>query len=205
MLHYFQKPPLKVYVAVSGGVDSMTILHHLKNGGRDVTALIFNHGLEFENSMINMVKEFCKKQDIPTKIGKISDSEGKGSEKFWREQRYKFLDQFTDAPVITCHHLNDAIEWWVLSSLRGEGKLIPYQRGNYIRPFIITTRKELMEMAIRQHTPWIDDPTNFDPRYCQRNYIRHTLLPHVLAINPGMESTIRKKYLKLREADRKVS
>jgi tRNA(Ile)-lysidine synthase TilS/MesJ len=48
--------------------------------------------------------------------------------------------------------------------------------------------------CVRKGVPTIDDPSNDDTKY-RRNYIRHTIMPHVLAINPGIKKTIKKKVL----------
>jgi tRNA(Ile)-lysidine synthase len=109
--------------------------------------------------------------------------------------RYDFFKKKNvNSPVIVAHHLDDAVETWVWSSLHGQSKLIPYRHGNVIRPFLATPKKELVKWAENHFVPWIDDYTNMDTRH-QRNFIRHMMMPQVLRVNPGIHKTIRKKLL----------
>ena len=115
----------------------------------------------------------------------------------WRtsgvSKRYSFFAK-VNLPIITCHHLDDAVESWVFTSMHGNPFLIPHKRDNFIRPFLITEKSELSYWAITKNVPYISDPSNNETKY-QRNYIRHKMMPHVLRINPGIKKTIKKKYL----------
>jgi tRNA(Ile)-lysidine synthase len=95
--------------------------------------------------------------------------------------------------VVTGHHLGDAIETWIFTSLHGDSKLIPYSRGNVIRPFLITPKEEIRSWASRRNLTWIEDESNIDPRY-MRNRIRMHIVPEALKVNPGLGTVIRKKY-----------
>jgi tRNA(Ile)-lysidine synthase len=94
---------------------------------------------------------------------------------------------------VTGHHLGDAIETWIFTSLHGESKLIPYSRGNVIRPFLITPKEEIRDWASRRGLSWIEDESNSDPKY-MRNLIRMAIVPEALKVNPGLGKVIRKKY-----------
>ena len=123
-----------------------------------------------------------------------------GLEATWRQQRYEFLEQ-SNIPVVTAHHLNDAVEWWVFSSLHGEGKLIPRTRDIYLRPFLLTRKEKLVEYCKELNLPYYLDDTNFlEDR--PRVLIRNRMLYDCLKINPGLFKTIKKKYLKEMENER---
>lgn len=164
----------------------MMALHFMRN--REVTPLYFNHGTKFGDKC----EEFLK--DIPNlKIGHLSRQlkRGESKENFWREERYKFFDQFTDAPVVTCHHLNDVIETMVQSLSHGKVRGIPHKRGNYIRPFLLVSKDEIREYVKRHKVSYLDDPSNDDISFT-RNRVRHNVVPELLKINPGLYKSARK-------------
>jgi len=182
--------PEKVYLACSGVIDSMFALHFLMAGGRDVTPLYFNHGTEFGQSCEN----FLKSLDIGAIYGKIEKTPEKGRslEDFWRECRYEFLDQFTDAPVVTAHHLDDQIETLLQGLCHGRlDRVIPHRRGNYIRPFIYVSKQEIKDYAHRHSLTYLNDPSNEDVRFT-RNRIRNKIIPELLEVNPGFYKSIKK-------------
>jgi len=187
------KLPRDIWLACSGGVDSMAALDFLRRNHR-VTVLHFNHGTTHGENADNFVNNYCIKNSIPCIRGKARGTvpPGPSREEWWREQRYNFLDQFSEVPVVTCHHLDDCVETWVWSSLHGTGKWIPYRRGHVIRPFRLNRKRDLQLWAEINNVPWIEDNSNADVHYT-RNYIRHEMMPHVLKVNPGIHKTIGKK------------
>lgn len=195
MIKLLNKVPDNVTVAVSGGVDSMVALSFLNNGRRKVSAAYFDHGTDYGNVAKEMVQSYCSKNNIPLQISKISnDMNPKMSrEEFWRNHRYSFLSSIS-GKVITAHHLDDVVEWWVFSSLHGQSRLIPYMNGNVIRPFLLTPKSEIIKWAKKNNIPYIDDPSNLDTSY-MRNFIRHSMMPNVLNVNPGMQKMLRKKII----------
>lgn len=174
----------------------MAALNFFINGKKHITVLYFNHNTEHSQKVQTPLTNYCNALSIPINIGYITKPKDKkeSQEEYWRNQRYNFFNQYTDAPIVTCHNLNDAVETWISSSLHGEGKLIPIQNNNTIRPFLLTTKQELLNWCINQYTPWWEDQSNQDTHH-PRNYIRHILLPHALQINPGLFKVIKKKYL----------
>lgn len=188
------KLPRELYVAVSGGVDSMAALNFLKGNHAIKAVLFFDHGTETSKEASWLVKDACSWKEIPVKMGTITRDRGRDEswEAYWREERYHFLDQFTDAPVVTCHHLDDCVETWIFSSLHGQGKIIPYRRGNIVRPFRLNRKAEFINWAKRNKVSWHEDFSNEDTRY-MRNFIRHELMPKALVVNPGLHKVIARK------------
>ncbi len=182
--------PKKLYLAISGGVDSMVALRFFLNGRKDVKCLYFNHGTSFGEQCESFLKDnvdnlICKRLD--RKMEK-----GRSLEDFWREARYKFFDEYSDRPVITCHHLDDQIETFIQGIAHGRtDRLIPYKRGNYIRPFLNVSKKEIQDYANRHDVKHMVDPSNNNLSFT-RNRIRHNIVPQLLSINSGLYKSMRK-------------
>lgn len=189
------KLPRTVYLACSGGVDSMAALDFLRRN-HTVHVLHFDHGTGHGERAKSFVERYCREHLIPMHFGKTVGTipPGPSKEEWWREQRYAFLDKFQHWPVITCHHLDDCVETWVWSSMHGTGKWIPYRRNNVIRPFRLTRKRDLEMWCNINNVPWIEDDSNENIHYT-RNYVRHEMMPHVLRVNPGIHKTIKKKML----------
>ena len=183
--------PRKLTVALSGGIDSMVLLDFLKRN-HDIDAAFFNHGTENSIRAEQFLVDYCEKNRVRLYVGTINTTRPtkQSPEEHWREERYNFLNQFDT--VVTAHHLDDVAETWVWSSLHGTSSLIPYRRGNVIRPFLLNRKYELEDWARRKNVKWIEDVSNNDTRYT-RNFIRHKLMADVLRVNPGIHTMLRKK------------
>jgi tRNA(Ile)-lysidine synthase len=161
----------KLNVAVSGGVDSMVVLDFLGRSRRAINAIYVNHCTQYSYDAEDFVRQYCTSRGINFNTKKINPDKpaNRSQEDWWREERYKILEELSDGnPVVTAHHANDAMETWVFSCL---------------------------DWAKRKEVPFVEDPSNSDIRYT-RNYIRRVLLPAALHVNPGLLKTIIKKYRK---------
>jgi len=171
----------------------MAALDFLTNGRRKITVLHFDHGTEHGSLARKFVEKICTDRNVPLIVGQISreQDESESMEEFWRNQRYEFFDQFSDRPIVTAHHLDDAIEWWIMTSLWGKPRLIPGSRGNVIRPFLTTPKSEFVEWCERKDVPYVLDPTNEEDD-AGRNLVRNRIVPQALRFNPGLRKTVRK-------------
>jgi|TARA_R110001583_G_scaffold16234_1_gene66061 tRNA(Ile)-lysidine synthase len=219
MIKLLGRVPDTLCVAVSGGSDSMAALNFvLNNSRRKVVALHFNHGTKHSDDAEAFVRGYCRKNGIPVVIGRTHRDieKGESREAYWRSERYRFFgswttsgelcdtiskwsnDSFTkyflNAPIITCHHLDDAVETWIFTSLHGKSRLIPYKRDNFIRPFLLNRKSEFDYWCDRYNIPYISDPSNTDTAY-MRNFIRHELMPQALTVNPGLHKVVMKKIM----------
>jgi len=186
------KLPRDIYLACSGGIDSMAALDFLRRNHK-VTVLHYHHGTPHGDTAYRFLSEYCRTRDIDWyPCVQELDVPVSNKEAEWRTRRYKFFDRFTDMPIITCHHLDDCVETWLFSSIHGTGKIIPRTRGNVLRPFRLNRKRDLELWAAMHNVPHIEDDSNKDTCY-SRNYIRHTMMPHVLRINPGIHKTIATK------------
>ena len=195
-LKILNKIPRKVSIGLSGGVDSMVLLDFLLKGGREVTALHFNHGTEKSSEYEEFVVNQCKSKGVKLVVGTLNEKipKKRSREDFWREKRYEFFNDNSFQKVITCHHLDDAVETWVFSSIKGTPKLIPYERKFIIRPLLLNKKSRIYDWADQHSIEYIFDKSNDDVSF-DRNYIRNIMMPHILKINPGIYKNIRKKII----------
>jgi tRNA(Ile)-lysidine synthase len=188
------KLPKDLIVACSGGVDSIAIAHFLTNC-HNVTLAYFNHQTPYGIQCETWMKEWAEKYKLPIITSTLSREKDKTEslEEYWRKERYSWFYKL-NMPVITAHHLDDCVETWIWSSMHGTGKIIPYRNRNIIRPFRLNEKEKFKDWAVRKELTWMEDPSNANTKYT-RNYIRHTMMPHVLNINPGIKKVIRKKVI----------
>lgn len=196
MIRFLGDLPANCTVAFSGGVDSVAAADFLLNGKKSVNLAFFDHGTETSKDARKFVEKFASIRGLELIVGKIEREKKKDEslEEYWRNERYHFFSKFEQ--VITAHHLDDAVETWIFTSLHGESKLIPHKNGNVIRPFLITPKSEMISWCSRKNLEWVEDATNFDLRH-PRNRIRHQILPQALLVNPGLHKVVKKKYLGL--------
>lgn len=196
-----------VLCAVSGGRDSMCLLHYLHSVapacGFTVAAGHLNHGMRPEaDSDEAFVRRFCEERDIPFYTEKDAvyerAKEWKLSvEETGRRLRYAFLTRTAEAVgatfVATAHHMNDNAETVLLNLLRGSGSEglggIPPVRGLFIRPLLETSRREIEHYCAEHGIGYVEDSTNFDTHYA-RARLRHELWPQLEQINPNLTQTL---------------
>jgi len=194
MIKLLSKLPKKLTVAVSGGVDSMALLTFLKRK-HEVTAAFFHHGTVNSKNAWIFVAKYCEENEIPFETGVISSvekAENLSLEEHWRNQRYQYLSKFET--VVTGHNLDDCVETWVWSCLHGTPKIIPYTRGNVLRPLLTTEKCDLISWCTKNNVPWIEDESNKDTKFT-RNFIRHEMMPSILKVNPGVKKMLKKKII----------
>ena len=191
MIRILGKIPVgKFGVACSGGVDSMAVLTFLINGGHKPTVLFFNHNTQHSILSEKFLIDWCSSNNLELIIEKTDLLPKSNKEKVWSDLRYSFFSKF-DFPVITCHHLDDCVETYIFSCLRGFQSVIPYNRGNVIRPFLLTEKSEFEKWCKQKSIPFIEDKSNYCLDY-SRNRIRHQIIPQSLKINPGLKTVVKK-------------
>lgn len=186
------KIPPKVYLACSGGIDSMVILDFLLKGRRDVEVLYYHHNTPHGEDAYLFLKQRLTKLNIVLHSEKYTNAST--TENDWRDARYAFFSKFQDRYIITCHHLDDNIETWLMSSIKGTPKFIPYSRGNIIRPFLLVRKDQLVQWKDKNDVQWIEDTSNSENKY-SRNKIRNQVIPVLLEVNPGLHKTFYDKCL----------
>ena len=189
-------PPSEVWIACSGGPDSIFAYSFLsKRKDRKVRLTFFHHGDEASEEALHQVHDFASQRNVDfywEKISRIKPPKT-SPEEHWRNERYKLLNKLPGL-VVTGHHLDDAMETWLFSSVHGQPRLIPYQTNNVIRPFLLTEKSQILAWLKKEGLPFHEDPMNLNLRL-PRNRIRHNIMPEVKMVNPGFSKVIRKKYL----------
>lgn len=195
----------KVLCAVSGGADSVCLLHRLwalrEHLGIEVVAAHYNHCLRGKESQrdADFVRRIAKEfGEIPLMTGsgevaREAQLSGRGIEETAREMRYRFLQQAADEMgaeyIATAHNANDNAETMLMHLIRGTGLRgltgIPPVRGNIIRPLLTTSRYEIEQYINLYRIPYVTDSTNRDEIYT-RNRIRHQVIPKLEQICPGV-------------------
>lgn len=203
-------PGETVGVAVSGGSDSMCLLH-LLNVLKDklnfnVVAINIDHNLR-ENSANDsaFVKNYCEKNDIKLyayslDVNKICEEKHLTVEQGAREARYKTFKKLVDKGVVNKialgHHMQDQTETILLNIFRGAGlsgacgmELI--RDGIYIRPLLKTSKAEIKAYLTYNEIPFVEDETNLQNDFA-RNYIRNMIMPLIRTKWSNADSTISK-------------
>lgn len=192
--------PKDCYVACSGGPDSMFAVDFLLRGRRKVHLLYYNHGTEHGQEAEEFISSYHAEHTMVESltIGRNNDEsklDGESDEMYWRRIRYKFFGQFDDKLLITAHTLDDQVENWIFTALRGSPRLIPYQNGNIIRPFLLTKKREILEWNNKKLVPYVEDQSNHSNKY-MRSFIRNNMVKDALVVNPGLYKTIARKVSK---------
>lgn len=176
--------PGKYVVAVSGGVDSMVLLHLLKQvPGAELVVAHFDHGIREESPDDRaFVEKICATENVSFVYEEGSLGTG-ASEETARNARYDFLRRIKHMhhadKIITAHHQDDVLETALLNLLRGTGRkgLASLSSTNEIlRPLLPYSKKEIQAYAKTHGIQWVEDKTNTDIAYA-RNYIRLRVMP----------------------------
>ena len=188
----------KILCAVSGGADSMCLLHLLHSEGVHVTAAHFEHGIRGEESLrdLDFVEHFCKELGIPFVCGRAdvpayAKDKAMGLEEAARKLRYEFLEKSRRELglelIATAHNADDNAETLVFNLSRGSGTTgmrgIPPRRGDIVRPLIAVTRAQIEAYLEENEVPHVEDSTNQSEDYT-RNLIRRRVMPVLREINP---------------------
>lgn len=193
---------MRIYVGVSGGVDSMYLLHQLIQVGmnKDITCINFNHNDSFSDNASLLVQNYCLTHNINFIQGYVEEVFVKGNkEKYWREERYKFFqDVVKDNILLLAHHLTDQYVSWIMSRLKMSDRcFIPVTNtfGNMkvIRPLYTLPKSEIKEYITLHKIPVLEDPFNTEGN---RGRIECELLPLVESIIPQAEGAFKKAYHK---------
>lgn len=194
----------KVIIALSGGADSVALLHVMHSLGYKCEAAHCNFHLRGEESNRDetFVHELCKSMQIPLHIIHFETKkyaiENKISiEMAARELRYQWFEKIkkeSAANVIAvAHHQDDSVETLLLNLIRGTGLSgllgIRPQNKDIIRPLLCVNRQDIIEYLGSIGQNYVTDSTNLEDEYI-RNKIRLNLIPLMEEINPSVKKNI---------------
>ena len=183
-----------VIAGVSGGADSMCLLHFLcvlrQEYGLNVIAAHVNHHLRAEESDRDesFVRTWCSTHGVPLSVFQadiygMAKERGESIELCARQVRYMFFDSLAkqhDGKIATAHTLSDSIETMLFHLARGTGIKgmcgIPPVRGNIIRPLILLTGKQTRDYCKTHGVAYVVDSSNQEDTYT-RNRLRHYVVP----------------------------
>lgn len=201
--------PYRLGVALSGGMDSVVLLHYLVNECRlypekyTVVAYHVHHGL---NPAADQWARFCvdyaESLGVSCEVYRLNASEegrqgGQSLEQWAREARYSWLASRLVDVIFLGHHQYDQAETVLLQLFRGTGiaglaamPVLSEMRGMYwVRPFLTKNRSWLEHYAQQHGLAWVEDPSNVDQQW-ERNWLRHTVMPMLRARHPQIDAQL---------------
>lgn len=202
-----------IIAAVSGGSDSMAMLHWLHEARQQIPFLLVachvHHGIRGKSADRDaaIVEKFSHHYKIDFELVYVNVMQDRelykeSVETVARRLRYEALQQVADrygtCTIITAHHQQDQVETVLFHLLRGTGvsglRGMPQKRSlgrhQIFRPFLSLSRQDLREYITAHGIPFAEDETNQDRTY-RRNRIRHELLPYLREnYNPQVDDAI---------------
>lgn len=208
--------PGAVRVALSGGLDSVVLLHlachvfgHRPDG---ISAIHINHQLQPDaHNFERLCRLACESLKVPLEVVTVQIDSRQGSiETAAREARYEVFAQRLKAgeTLLMAHHADDQIETLLFRFLRGTGVRglagMPSERvlgdGNLFRPWLRVPREQLRLQAQLAGWAWVEDPTNTDEQF-DRNFLRQRVLPLLKPRWPQLDQRIQSTARACAEAD----
>jgi len=196
----------RLVIALSGGIDSVVLLHLLHTVRQQLTqtiiAIHINHNLHTESaSWSNRCAQLCTQLNIDFKTinVKVNLSNGESLEAMAREARYQAFREIisTNDYLLTAHHINDQTETFLLQLFRGSGvkglsampKILTFGHGKLLRPLLEQSRANIIDYAKQYQLTWIEDPSNTNTNF-DRNFLRHQILPNLNKRWPALNQTV---------------
>lgn len=199
--------PCHILLGLSGGADSMALLHilaHWPDKGLTVSALHVHHGLRGETADrdADFVQQYCETHHIPLvimyeDIAAVARKDVCSLEEAGRRVRYQRFEEVRQRLnadyIVTAHTASDRAETILMRVIRGCGvdglQGIPVVRDNIRRPLLCASRADVEAYCNAAGVPYIEDETNADTRFT-RNFVRHNVLPLLRQLNPAVEESL---------------
>ena len=188
----------RVLVAVSGGGDSMALLHVLarlrSRLGHTLVAHGVDHGLRAEAAAeLDLAEDLARALEVPIERTCVHVTPGGNLQARARRVRYEALREAARSAgadvLATGHHADDRAETLLLRLLRGSGPrglaVLPPRAGDRVRPFIHARRTEIEAHLARHSIAHASDPSNANPRFL-RVRVRRELLPLLVGLSPAI-------------------
>ena len=191
-----------IFVGLSGGCDSVVLLHLLsqQGGSHSLSAVHVHHGLSRNADQWELFcRDYCARLKIPLLIQRVDVEldQGDGLESAARRARYGVFSEVTADCIALAQHRGDQAETVLFNLLRGAGVVgaaaLPSVRRfadkQLIRPLLDVSRAEIEAYALSNQLEWIEDESNQDISL-SRNYLRHQILPKLAERFPSAESAL---------------
>ncbi|MFZ2340606.1 MAG: tRNA lysidine(34) synthetase TilS [Bacteroidales bacterium] len=209
----------RILLAVSGGIDSMAMLHLFARMRADTVIAHCNFRLRGAESDMDeeLVRDYAGKKNIPFNsisfdTRKFAGEKGISIQMAARDLRYEWFEQLKTRQgcslIAVAHNLNDNIETLLINLTRGTGLtglagMKPSANG-IIRPLLFATRERIEAWCREFSVPFREDRSNAETKYT-RNKIRHLVIPILKEINPSIEDTLNDTALRFGGLDRILS
>ena len=193
---------MRVCVALSGGRDSVALLHALKTGGVKVSALTCGHGMRAASEGdIAFVEGLCRDWNVPLRVFRAdiparAEMQKRGLEETARVWRYECFARVVAEgeadTVATAHHKDDLAETLLFRLARGTsaaGLNVFPARAGIVRPLLGVTRAQIDAYVTEHALPFVEDESNADVTF-SRNRIRHNVLPELERAVPGARDNL---------------
>ena len=206
----------KLILAVSGGVDSMVMLHLFQQTQQDFVVAHCNFKLRGSESDMDEIflRDYCAEKGIELYVKSFETKEyattkGISVEMAARELRYewfrKLLNTLQYDYLATAHHQDDLVETMLINLSRGTGirglSGIQPKTEHVIRPLLFANRMQIVNYAATEQIPFREDSSN-DEIIFQRNLIRHKLIPLFEEINPAFRKNMNRTASILRKTEK---
>lgn len=208
----------KLFLAVSGGIDSMVLLYLFRQLNYKIAVLHCNfqlRGLESFGDQ-EFIQNYCDQNNIKifttqfdTKA--FAEDYKLSTQVAARELRYSWFYELLEEEnfdyILTAHHADDNLETFIINLTRGTGldglTGIPEENDRIIRPLLPFSREEILKYAEENAVEWREDSSNASIKYL-RNKIRHNLVPVLKEINPNFLDAFQKTQSYLQETKEMV-
>lgn len=195
-------PTDRLSVGLSGGCDSVVLLHALcRSGhGQRLNAIHVHHGLSSNaDAWAEHCQLYCGSLGIPITVHRVSidPASREGLEAAARAARYAAFSEVDAECLLLAHHRGDQAETVLFNLLRGSGITgaagMPAERRfgskRLLRPLLDCGRTEIEDYARQHGLSWVVDESNADTRFA-RNYLRHSTMGSLVERFPMAESSL---------------
>lgn len=206
----------KIIVAISGGADSVALLHVLERLGYNIEAVHCNFHLRGEESLRDedFVRSLCERMNVRLTVAHFDTNAYAAQKKISiemaaRELRYDFFEDVRKergaSAIAVAHHRDDVAETMLLNLMRGTGIKglhgIKAKNGYIVRPLLSCSKQEIIDYLLRVSETFVTDSSNLKNDYT-RNKIRLEILPLMREINPSICATLAQTAERVQEAEK---
>ncbi len=207
------KPGDHILLAVSGGIDSVTMAHLFRLAGYQCSMAHCNFQLRGADSESDetFVRSLALSLEMPLFVKKFDVNErmrekGISLQMAARELRYEWFDELLAEHACdylsTAHNKNDSVETFILNLMRGTGIKgltgIAPGKGKLLRPLLFASREDIINFKNERDIEFREDTSNMETKY-RRNKIRHDIIPIMEQINPAFLETMTSNMDRLNE------